>query len=121
MILLEYILLLSPLIAHVAIDYKGTVKHGMNAVLMVGIAFVAAMVLRLFGHQIIYSFIYSLCIHFAFFDFFYNITHGHRWNHLGKTAWTDRQMGKLPVYGQVFIRLWFLLVGIGVFHYSELL
>lgn len=121
---LEYILLSLPLLVHLAVDYSGVVKHKLNAAYVFGIALLVGFVLPGFFWQ---GAFYSLCIHFAFFDPMYNMMHGHNFFYYGDPknpdrAWMDKlREAYVPPHAEVFIRLWVLGVGIGVYHYLPLI
>jgi hypothetical protein len=120
MIALVYLLLLSPLITHLIVDYRGTVLHWLNAIYVTAIAVSIGFILGWEGA------VYSLCIHFSLFDPFYNWMHGHRWNYHGnapedKKAWTDKQWEKLNYLEESFVRIFALILGIALYHYSHLL
>lgn len=116
----EYLLLALPLIVHLFVDYSGVVKHKLNAAYVLGIAVLVGFVLPGFFWQ---GAFYALCIHFTFFDPIYNLMHGHNLFYYGDPdnpdrAWMDKMReAYVPPHAEVFIRLWMLGVGIGVYHY----
>lgn len=121
MMILIYLLLCSPLITHLVIDFRGTVIHWLNFTYVLAMAVSIGFILGWEGA------VYSVCIHFSLFDPIYNLMHGHAWDYHGdprypeQQAFTDKQWEKIPWYGEIMVRLFVLAVGIGVFHYSHLL
>jgi hypothetical protein len=118
---IEYILLSFPLLTHVAVDFKGKVNHSLNALYVTAIAIVVGLFLPGYWWQ---GAIYSLAIHFTFFDPIYNITHHKPFFYHGDPDNPDRALTdqfwdiNTPV-SEVFVRLWVLSVGIGVYYHLD--
>lgn len=116
--MIEYLLLIAPLATHVIVDLKGKVIHWLNAVYVTGMSVIVGLILP--GHWL-QGTLFALAIHFALFDPIYNLTHGHKISYHGDSrnpdqAWTDKQWVKIPYYAEVFVRLWVLAVGAGVYY-----
>lgn len=116
--ILTYALLLLPLIIHLAVDYSGKVRHKLNAAYVLALSILVGFLLPGYFWQ---GALFSLSIHFTFFDPLYNLTHGHKISYHGDSrnpdqAWTDKQWVKIPYYAEVFVRLWVLAVGACVYY-----
>lgn len=123
MILIEYILLCSPLIVHLIVDYKGKVRHWLNALYVTALSLLVAFFLPGYFWQ---GVLYALVIHFVFFDPIYNKLHGHKLFYHGSSlnpdqALTDKFWSKTKPLEEIFIRLFVLSVGISVYHYLHLI
>jgi len=119
--MIEHILLSLPLLTHVAVDFKGKVNHKLNAVYVTAIAVLVGLFLPGYWWQ---GAIYALCIHFSFFDPIYNLTHGHRWNYHGDPdnpdrALTDKFWDINTPLSEIFVRVWVMMVGIGVYYHLD--
>jgi hypothetical protein len=119
---LEYLLLFSPTIIHLIVDYKGKVIHWLNAIYVSSFSLCVGFFLAGYFWQ---GAFYALTIHFCFFDWMYNFIHGHVWNYHGSInnpsrSLTDKIWSKyFPPTAEIFIRIWVLLVGIGVYYHLD--
>lgn len=118
---MEYLLLCLPLISHLLIDKTGKVKHTLNAWIVIIIAVGVGFFLPGYFWQ---GTLYALTIHLFLFDFLYNLMHGHKFFYHGEVDNPDRsKFDKLwefvgPIY-EVFVKIWVLLAGIGVYYYLD--
>lgn len=121
--ILEYLLLISPLVVHLVVDSKGVVRHWLNACYVLALSVAVGFILPGYFWQ---GALYALAIHFAFFDPVYNLMHRKNFFYNGTPDNPDRAMmdkfwDYFPNYVQVFIRLWVLGVGIGVYYKLDLI
>jgi hypothetical protein len=115
--IIQFILLTLPLITHLIVDWRGVVRHWLNALYVLALSVAAGILLPGYWWQ---GALFALAIHFTFFDPLYNLTHGHKLFYHGDPrnpgqALTDKQWQRLPAYAEVFIRLWVLVVGYSVY------
>jgi len=116
---IQYFLLLIPLIAHLVVDYKGTVHHKLNAVGVTVLSVVVGLCLPGYFWQ---GALFALCIHFSLFDPIYNLMHDHPFFYNGNSknpdrAMTDKIWDVIPPHGQILFRFIILSVGFGVYHH----
>lgn len=129
---ITYLFLALATVAHLILDlHKEKTNHPIMHWLSAGVAIVVSSILGLFNQLIHdvewYRFtIYSLCVHFALFDYLWNFFnkkplfyHGEPSN--PSRAWTDRMFDRIPPWGEILFRLWMLGVGISVYHYWYLI
>ncbi len=120
-----YAFLCLPTIVHLIVDRKGKVNHKLNAVYVLALSILVGLFLYEFTGYWWQGSIYALCIHFALFDPIYNLMHGKSFFYHGSStnpdqALTDKLWNYLAPHYEIFIRLWFLLFGYGVFYYQTL-
>jgi hypothetical protein len=121
-IIIEYLLLLLPMLVHLGVDYKGIVRHWLNAIYVLLLAALVGFFLPGYFWQ---GAFYALTLHFCFFDPIYNLIKGHAWNYHGsvdnpKRAFTDKCWAYLQnPLAEIFVRVWMLLVGIGIYYHLD--
>lgn len=132
--IIEYLLLLLPLLVHLAVDYKGIVRHWLNAIYVLLLSVLVGFFLPGYFWQ---GAFYALTLHFVFFDPFHNKIHPKElrqdWLYHGSPnnpsrSLTDKLWSKYAPVVSIFriyvpteipIRLWFLSVGIGVYYHLD--
>lgn len=141
MIILFILALFLATIAHFVFDRHKEVVHspivhwqsaGLVIVVSIMIGFITQGIID-FRYQVPKGFyrwwqftIFSLTIHFCFFDLIWNVLHGYAWDYHGtptnpNRAWTDRLWERLPPWGEIFLRLWVPAVGYGVYFCWDLI
>lgn len=117
---LELLLLSTPLIIHLSVDFKGKVNHKLNAIYVLLLSILIGKFLNGYFWQ---GAFFSLCIHFSFFDPLYNLMHKQKLFYHGSSinpdrALTDKFWDYLPPYAELFVRIW--VFGVGYFVYYHL-
>jgi hypothetical protein len=128
MVILEYLLLFAPLLTELITDYRRIeIKHKndthvtdvvVRTILCICVGIVCY---ALLGKESIFQgFLYSLTL-FALFDPLLNLLRGKPFFYKGVASVTDRLLVYLPAPVEVFVRVWVISVGIGIYYYWELL
>jgi hypothetical protein len=125
-------LLISATILHLMSDMhkktKNAIVHWVSATITVSASVVLGFANAAFTDMAWFQFaIFSLSIHFCFFDLIWNWANKKRWNYHGeetnpKRAWMDKfwaYIGINPLI-EIFLRLIVLLLGIMVYYYNSL-
>lgn len=119
---IEYILLLLPMIVRLAVDYKGIVRHWLNALYVLLLSVLVGLFLPGYFWQ---GAFYALTLHFVLFDPIYNLIKGHAWDYHGSVdnpdrAWTDKMWSKyVSPMAEILVRVWVLLVGTWVYYHLD--
>jgi len=127
-----YVLLLVATVMHLMMDMhkqktKHAIHHWFSALATIGVSVMIGFMNQLIWEIPFYRFaIYSLCIHFALFDYLWNLFNRKPFFYHGEPsnpnrAWTDKMWDRIPPWGEIFFRLWMIGVGIGVYHHWDLI
>jgi len=128
--MITYALLFLATLAHLIIDYhkKETghpIRHWFSALVTIVLSCIYGFINEKFTQYHWWQFaVYSLAVHFCFFDLLWNWRNDQPWYYHGSPlnpsrAWTDRIYDYIPVYAQPLLRLWVLGVGGGVYYHWD--
>lgn len=127
--MITYALLILATLCHLVFDLhkKGTstIRHWLSATIVIVFSFISGLINQWFAPYWWWQFlIYSLAIHFCFFDYLWNFFNHQRWNYHGdplnpKRAWTDKMWDFTSgqPWVEIGIRLWVLAVGYGIYYH----
>lgn len=127
-----YLLLAGATVTHLVTDLHKEktatpIKHWLSAAIAVATSITFGYLNSSFTDTYWWQFaIYSLSIHFCFFDLVWNYFNGHGWFYNGDPknphrAWSDKIWDYIPTDAQPLLRLWVLGVGIGVYYHLDLI
>lgn len=105
---------------------KQNVNHAEHTTVTVLIAFVLSWIIWKTGpaRYLIQPFLLSGCIFIWAFDYILNLLRGESWYYMSESvnaAWTDGIWNRCGVWGTLFAKWWFLLLGFSVYFYLSLI
>lgn len=130
--LTTYLFLILATCAHLILDLhkeknNEPIMHWLSASVAVGVSCLLGLFNQLIHDVEWYRFaIYSMCIHFALFDYLWNFFNNKPLFYHGEPsnphrAWTDSVWDRIPPQGEILFRSWMLGVGISVYHFWYLI
>ena len=120
------------LLSHILIDFdrqrmNKPILHWLSAMLVFAVSVFFGFLVDVIVGVAWWKFtILSLCVHLAVFDPLWNLLHNNYIFYQGdpnnpNRAFTDKIWDRVPPLGQIFFRIWVILVGLAIFSHWALI